>query len=335
MYVLTCADLAGVGPNVLTDWKLRLLTDLYLRTLGHLAGDPQDNSGRESLARKRQEVRGLTRVRDADAWWDRHLHALPRSYLLHRDSGRIVVELERLRTLDRHDAVAWAQFDSKPRTTEYTVGTYEDIAPGIFHRLTGALTSHGLRILSAEINTLADGLVLDRFVVEDPHYADEPPPDRCAEVSRSLVASLKDVSGQGPAFRKVWGGKERPSADELQRNPTVVRIDTQTSDRFTIIDVFALDQMGLLYAITRTLFELGLSVGVAKIGTHLDQVVDVFYVTDSDQRKIVDPVRLKEIAQRLESAIGTLQSGGMPPVAAQSGTASNTSGNTNPASRSL
>jgi [protein-PII] uridylyltransferase len=215
------------------------------------------------------------------------------------------------------------------------VGTYEDIAPGIFHRLTGALTSHGLRILSAEINTLADGLVLDRFVVEDPHYADEPPPDRCAEVSRSLVASLKDVSGQGPAFRKVWGGKERPSADELQRNPTVVRIDTQTSDRFTIIDVFALDQMGLLYAITRTLFELGLSVGVAKIGTHLDQVVDVFYVTDSEQRKIVDPVRLKEIAQRLESAIGTLQSGGMPPVAAQSGTASNTSGNTNPASRSL
>jgi [protein-PII] uridylyltransferase len=133
----------------------------------------------------------------------------------------------------------------------------------------------------------------------------------------------------------VWGGKERPSADELQRNPTVVRIDTQTSDRFTIIDVFALDQMGLLYAITRTLFELGLSVGVAKIGTHLDQVVDVFYVTDSEQRKIVDPVRLKEIAQRLESAIGTLQSGGMPPVAAQSGTASNTSGNTNPASRSL
>ena len=319
MYVLTCADLAGVGPNVLTDWKLRLLTDLYLRTLGHLAGDPQDISGRESLARKRNEVRGLARSRDADAWWDRHLHALPRSYLLTRDAGRVVVELERLRTLDRHDAVAWAQFDPKPRTTEYTVGTYEDIAPGIFHRLTGALTSHGLRILSAEINTLADGLVLDRFVVEDPHFADEPPPDRCAEVARSLVASLKDVSGQGPAFRKVWGGKECPAPDELERNPTVVRLDTQSSDRFTIIDVFALDQMGLLYTISRTLFELGLSVGVAKIGTHLDQVVDVFYVTDSEQRKIVDPIRLKEIAQRLEQAIGALQSGGLQRGGAQSG----------------
>jgi [protein-PII] uridylyltransferase len=237
---------------------------------------------------------------------------------LTRDAGRIVVELERLRTLDRHDAVAWAQFDAKPRTTEYTVGTYEDIAPGIFHRLTGALTSQGLRILSAEINTLADGLVLDRFVVEDPHYADEPPPDRCAEVARSLVASLKDASGQGPAFRKVWGGKERPAPDELERNPTVVRLDTQTSDRFTIIDVFALDQMGLLYTITRTLFELGLSVGVAKIGTHLDQVVDVFYVTDSEQRKIVDPQRLKEITSRLEQAIGALQSGGKPPDASSS-----------------
>ena len=46
--------------------------------------------------------------------------------------------------------------------------------------------------------------------------------------------------------------------------------------------------MGLLYTITRTLFELELSVSVAKIGTYLDQVVDVFYVTDQDGRKITD-----------------------------------------------
>jgi hypothetical protein len=41
----------------------------------------------------------------------------------------------------------------------------------------------------------------------------------------------------------------------------------------------------LLYAITRELFELGLSVARAKIGTFLDQVVDVFYVTDQQNGK--------------------------------------------------
>ena len=44
-------------------------------------------------------------------------------------------------------------------------------APGIFHKLTGALTSHGLQIRSAQIHTLADGLVLDRFWVHDPDFA--------------------------------------------------------------------------------------------------------------------------------------------------------------------
>jgi [protein-PII] uridylyltransferase len=42
-----------------------------------------------------------------------------------------------------------------------------------------------------------------------------------------------------------------------------------------------------------------LSVVSAKIATHLDQVVDVFYVTDRSDRKIEDPARLKEIQSTL------------------------------------
>jgi [protein-PII] uridylyltransferase len=61
--------------------------------------------------------------------------------------------------------------------------------------------------------------------------------------------------------------------------------------------------MGLLFTIARTLFELGLSVSVAKIGTYLDQVVDVFYVTDQQGRKILDEQRLQEISSRLLGAI--------------------------------
>ena len=58
-----------------------------------------------------------------------------------------------------------------------------------------------------------------------------------------------------------------------------------------------------MYAITRTLFELGLSVARAKIGTYLDQVVDVFYVTDQNDRKIEDDRRLEEIRQRVLEVI--------------------------------
>ena len=49
------------------------------------------------------------------------------------------------------------------------------------------------------------------------------------------------------------------------RQATEVQIDNETCDRSTIIDVFADDTQGLLYAITRSIFQLGLSVHAARI----------------------------------------------------------------------
>jgi [protein-PII] uridylyltransferase len=101
----------------------------------------------------------------------------------------------------------------------------------------------------------------------------------------------------------LWQSPSEHAGRTLSTLATRVRVDNSSSDRFTIIDVFAHDRMGLLYTITRTLFELGLSVSVAKIGTYLDQVVDVFYVTDQSGRKIADDSRLSQIQARVLAAI--------------------------------
>jgi [protein-PII] uridylyltransferase len=110
-----------------------------------------------------------------------------------------------------------------------------------------------------------------------------------------------------PVFRKVWRPPEQRRHESVSPLPTRVRFDNSTSDRYTIIDVFAADRMGLLYTISHALFELGLSVSVAKIGTYLDQVVDVFYVTDQSGHKVVEQHRLDEIRQRLLDEIDQLE----------------------------
>ena len=89
--------------------------------------------------------------------------------------------------------------------------------------------------------------------------------------------------------------------DRAHSTPTRVAIDTSSSPDCTIIDVFTHDSVGLLYEITRTLFNLETSVHYAKIGTFLDQVVDVFYVRDADGKKIVDDERLEQIVMLLSS----------------------------------
>src|SRR5262249_22947107 len=61
--------------------------------------------------------------------------------------------------------------------------------------------------------------------------------------------------------------------------------------------------VGLLFTITNCLYHLWLEIHLAKITTMVDQVLDVFYVTDNEGRKIEDPERLAVIRRELISAL--------------------------------
>jgi [protein-PII] uridylyltransferase len=84
-----------------------------------------------------------------------------------------------------------------------------------------------------------------------------------------------------------------------------VKFENDVSDEFTIIDVFAQDRPGLLYTITRTLSEFGLSIARAKISTEATRAIDSFYVRDAEGKKLVAATRLTEVRDKLEKAIGT------------------------------
>jgi [protein-PII] uridylyltransferase len=299
LYVLTCADVAAVGPGALTLWKREVFTQLYRNAMRQLTGEPLAESSDEQQQRCRAALRRKVGSRGDAAWWDRQIEALPPSLLVNGPASQIVEDLDRLQNLSRSDVIASARYVPAYRAIEYTVGTFEDIAPGIFHRLTGVLSSQRMDILSAQIHTLADGLVWDRFLVHDRDHEGPPDAERLEEVKRRLVQALKHPTSSPPKFSRFWNEDHAQRSTELHRPPVQVRIDQNTSERFTIIDVFALDRTGLLYTITRMLFEFGLSVHMAKIGTHLDQVVDVFYVTDQSGLKMTDEHRLQEIREQL------------------------------------
>jgi [protein-PII] uridylyltransferase len=304
LYVLTLADLAAVGPGVLNEWKEQLLTDLYEYTLRLLSSDSPAEAASERMRQWREQLREIAGKHDEQPWWEAQIGSLPASFVFAAQPAELVAELERLRKLPHREAVSWGRHLPNRNVVEYTIGTYEEITPGIFHKLTGALTSHRQQILSADINTLAQGLVLDRFCVQDQDFTGPPPAQRIEEVSKALVSALHDGSGKPPVFRKVWQPRTQSQTSAIEHLPTRVTTDNTTADRFTIIATFAYDRMGLLYSIARTLFELGLSVSKAKIGTHLDQVVDVFYVTDQQSgAKVTDERRLNEVRQRLMEAI--------------------------------
>lgn len=301
LFLLTCADVAAVGPGTFTQWKFQLLTELYERTLEQLSPD----ASAWSIHRRTQQVRHsllakISRSTHRD-WLKRQIEQLPSNYLQPGTEERLLQQLEELARMPHGEARAWGRYLPDQQLVEYTIGTTDDIVPGIFHRLTGVFTSSGHSILAAQIHTLADQLVLDRFYVQDLDYAGEPPQDRIADICRRLVDTLLHPTDAKPVFRRLWRSFDQSLA--LRTLPERVHWDNGTSAEHTIITVFAYDRMGLLYTISRTLFELGLSVHVAKIGTYLDQVVDVFYVTDQKGNKIRDEKQLHHIGHALTKAL--------------------------------
>ena len=126
-------------------------------------------------------------------------------------------------------------------------------------------------------------------------------------ISQRLVDTLKSGKTPQPAFRAKWRRTDS-DASRLVPPPTRVIYDNVTSELATILQIFAPNRSGLLFTIARTLYKLDLSVTAAKIGTHLDQVVDVFYVTDMEGNKIQSESRLEQMRERLLEAIERVES---------------------------
>ena len=306
LYVLTLADLAAVGPKVLNSWKFDLVTQLYYRTREQLASDASDPT--ERLEHQlQQEVLKLAKAEAATErnWWRSHLEALPWSYYESRDARQVHRELSQIKAQDPTNGrpMAWGHYLPENKSIEYSICAADH--PGIFHRLTGALTAKGHDILRAEINTLPNGGLLDQFCVQDLDFIGEPPSERMEQVCAQLIRAVEQPSDEPPKFRQLWRGGDEPAP--LSEMPTQVRIDNSTSAQHTIISVFTYDQMGLLYALSKKIFDLGLLVGFAKIGTHVDQVVDVFYVTDSEGDKLKDETFIERIRTEIEDTVEQLQ----------------------------
>jgi [protein-PII] uridylyltransferase len=82
-----------------------------------------------------------------------------------------------------------------------------------------------------------------------------------------------------------------------------VHVDNDASDFFTVIEVGAADRIGLLFDITRTLFELQLDVHVAKVATYGGRVVDAFYVRDVLGRRVEDAEHITEVHAALRARL--------------------------------
>jgi [protein-PII] uridylyltransferase len=299
LYLLTYADLREVGPEVWTQWKAMLLAELYDKAKNILETGKLKRVYEERPLQRREQVReGLSAFPREEV--DRYLSRFDDRYFLGTPDGRFA---DHLRLLSRFDGSAprIEAIDYPESGASEIIIVWKDLR-GLFSMIAGTLSANGINILNASISTSVDGVALDTFYV--------------AYLGKSLQGGAKKerVLQDLSAVLRGEATVEQIMADRkiarfvrekvIRYRPTRVAFDNTVSSRYTVVDIFTYDRIGLLYDITRTLTAMGIDIALSKISTKADQVADVFYITDRGLGKIAAGERLEEIRAALLEAIG-------------------------------
>lgn len=313
LYVLSSVDIKAVGPGVWTDWKAELLADLYNRTMQIVSGRPSNHLERERIQKIREHVReAVVPVQDGldvewPAWVDQQLDALPVFYLMTEDPEQIAQDLDVIQHLQDSEVRINSFYDVDSDTVTYRIFASSSYEDGFFHKVAGILSGLRNNIHMGVSCAAADGTIVARFVVTDNDFEGTIPQSRLAAVTAAVTEVLTGKRVVDSVFRKSGLFQAASKDRSMVAIDPQVCIDNDCSDQYTVIDVFAIDTPGLLYTLSRTLYQHELSVQLARIGTNIDQVVDVFHVTDRDGNKVSDSDRLQWIINDLLEGIRTLQ----------------------------
>jgi [protein-PII] uridylyltransferase len=310
--LLTFADSQGTSDKLWNGFKDSLLWQLHARAMVLLTGGTEFRRASEKqLEQFRQEVRELAPPLISDEELAAHFAALSPPYFQIHTTKEVLDDLELthrfmqrlIRENDRALSPVTAWMDEPNRGYNVVKICTWDRA-GLFGKIAGALSAAGLNILSAQIYTRTDGVALDTIFVNDArtgNLAARTQHDKFAELVEKVLAGeavdLPALIARQITNRPVY------QAYAGERIPTEIHFDNEASETRTLIEIETEDQLGLLYAITRTFTELAVDIAGARIVTERGAALDSFYVREQDGGKIISPERQKLIEARLREAI--------------------------------
>jgi len=306
LFILTCADIQAVSDNSWTGWKDDLLRRLYHLLLAQL--ERKETPSKQVFDRLNR-LKQMALEKGIGEPLIQSLEKLPTRYLLGTEPGKLISQLELVDRRKPHETQIRLQKLEKPRLEVVVVC---DDYPGLFADLSGVMSALNYNILSAEINTLEE-TVLDIFVVEDLVAGrSEQWQDEVEQRNQRLAATLTEAVEKKISVPELAAKKKgifRPKA--RVEIPVEVHFDQESSEAYTIIEVQAPDQPGLLYKITRCIFEHRLDIQFAKISTRAEKVFDVFYLRDPVSRGKAEN---EQIARLVKSLLASFK----PPKASPS-----------------
>jgi [protein-PII] uridylyltransferase len=305
LYLLTLCDTAMTAPDNLTAWKADLLRELTVRTRAYLRGEPDGDGHAMDVRAKAIELEPDARA------------------VIDGIDPRLVAQLSP-RQVARYAKLVTSAGAKQPRVAIdvrcFPMKGHSELAivapdmPGVLAAIAGALTANRVDVLGAmlgHVEIAGGGSVLDIFFVRDLKGEAITEDDaRWAKLAGDLRGLLAGPPDRAAVAELI--ARRRPPSGLPKRVTPGVKTEVKLADesaQATIVEVAARDRVGLLYAITHTLAELGLDISLAKVATEGEKVADVFYVTRGGAR-ITDPGERERLVARVADAAASPEANG-------------------------
>lgn len=313
LYVHTFCDARGTAKGLWNSYKDMLHTTLYKATFEQLTyGDRLTETQAEKKKMTLNEIKQRQIPGIAAEELEAHFTQMPERYFLHTDTDEIILHIKMvhrlLATIAQADStgslvpiIDWHD-DLDRSLTIVNVVTWD--RAGLFSKLAGAFARAGLNILSAKAISRADHIAIDTFYVVEPARGAVESESSKAIFEKALEQALVsdiDLLPEIEAEAKKHAAREWSREDQFLRAPIHQKVKVYHDlalDR-TVVELQVNDRIGLLYRLSRIIFDHGYSIVFARVATERGAAQDTFYIErrtdlEGEMTKNPDLMKLQE-----------------------------------------
>jgi len=298
LYLLTHADIRGTSPKVWNAWKGQLLLELYQATRNALRKDvAQPINEQEHVVDDQQAAIALLVEQHGEKALDiptiqRFWSTLPNDYFIRNEpyyiawhassliqSSAINLPLVSIRYSERLEAHMFFVF--APDTND------------LLTQVTSSFDTLELNIIEARLQLSNNGLALYSFNATVPETEHAQKTDYLRHLESRLQALILETDGKQAI-------KRRSASRALKHFPIEPSVTFSSNNpRYTMMEVLAQDQPGLLHNVATVLRKHNLILVNARIATFGERAEDIFFI----QHQNLTPVADKKLQAELEAQI--------------------------------
>jgi [protein-PII] uridylyltransferase len=306
--IMTLVDSQATGESTWNDWKESLILQLYHAASAYLADKKafMDNMKVEKEGLEQDVAHAMSE----DFLPEIHAHfaSMPESYFRTYDKKQIIRHLKLIRSFftrnfygDEHalePVYSWVDHPEQGHS-EVVIACWD--RQQLLARLVGSFAVANLNILSADINSREDDLVLDVFRVCTPSFTAVTNTKDKRAVERALNQALSNPDFDFKSILRKSAKQVYKKTTTVDQNliPAKILINNGVSSEHTVVEVEAADRLGLLYDLVSGLYAHGLNIKQARIMTQMGAAIDSFDVETAEGKKVIQPSQIRAVQKDL------------------------------------